>query len=144
MVSCMLLLAGPHHAATSFAWLNLSVSSMVYPMSPIPSTNHLSQPQLDGHYLYIVQYFTTRQLGLPQILLLLLTNQHATSSTSSQGVHAAWSIVDELGDGAGLLRTTSRRVFHNPEHHPQVRQQIVSHISWKCPTLSYAHRRRVR
>ena len=55
-------------------------------------------------------------------------SQHATSSTSSQGVHAAWSIVDEIGDGACLLRTISRRVFHNPEHHPQVRQQIVSHI----------------
>ena len=38
-------------------------------------------------------------------------SQHATSSTSSQGVHAAWSIVDEIGDGACLLRTISRRVF---------------------------------
>ena len=55
-------------------------------------------------------------------------SQHATSSTSSQGVHAAWSIVDEIGDGACLLRTISRRVFHDLEHHPQVRQQVVSHI----------------
>ena len=60
-------------------------------------------------------------------------SQHATSSTSSQGVHAAWSIVDEIGDGACLLRTISRRVFHNPEHHPQVRQPIVSHTFLEMP-----------
>ena len=40
-----------------------------------------------------------------------------------------WDIVDEVGDGACLLRTIARRVFGNPELHPQVRSEIVSHIA---------------
>ncbi|CAN0455981.1 unnamed protein product, partial [Laminaria digitata] len=40
-----------------------------------------------------------------------------------------WIIIDEIADGACLLRTISRSVFHDPEKiHFQVRQQIVSHI----------------
>ena len=31
-----------------------------------------------------------------------------------------WNIVDEVGDGACLLRTIARRVFGNPELHPKV------------------------
>ncbi|CAM9908664.1 unnamed protein product, partial [Scytosiphon promiscuus] len=37
-------------------------------------------------------------------------------------------IVDEVGDGACLLRTIARKVFRTPASHPIVRQQIVSHI----------------
>ena len=40
-----------------------------------------------------------------------------------------WNIVDEVGDGACLLRTIARRVFGKPELHPQVRSEIVSHIA---------------
>ena len=41
---------------------------------------------------------------------------------------SSWNIVDEVGDGACLLRTIARKVFGDPEYHHQVRQQIVSHI----------------
>ena len=37
------------------------------------------------------------------------------------------NIVDEVGDGAFILRTIARRVFGNPELHPQVRSEIVSY-----------------
>ncbi|CAN0410074.1 unnamed protein product, partial [Laminaria digitata] len=38
-------------------------------------------------------------------------------------------IINEIADGACLLRTISRSVFHDPEQiHFRVRQQIVSHI----------------
>ncbi|CAN0436522.1 unnamed protein product, partial [Laminaria digitata] len=40
-----------------------------------------------------------------------------------------WLIIDEVGDGACLLRAVSRRVFNDPDQHFLVRQQIVSHIS---------------
>ncbi|CAN0371201.1 unnamed protein product, partial [Laminaria digitata] len=41
----------------------------------------------------------------------------------------SWIIIDEIADGACLLRTISRSVFHDTEQiHFQVRQQIVSHI----------------
>ncbi|CAM9869448.1 unnamed protein product, partial [Laminaria digitata] len=41
----------------------------------------------------------------------------------------SWITIDEIDDGACLLRTISRSVFHDPEQiHFQVRQQIVSHI----------------
>lgn len=47
----------------------------------------------------------------------------------SQPRNPSWDIVDEVGDGACLLRTIARKVFGDPECHPQVRQQIVSHIA---------------
>ena len=40
-----------------------------------------------------------------------------------------WDIVDEVGDRACLSRTIARRVFGNPELHPQVRSEIVSNIA---------------
>ncbi|CAN0495618.1 unnamed protein product, partial [Scytosiphon promiscuus] len=41
----------------------------------------------------------------------------------------AWTITDEVGDGACLLRAIARRALNNPNiHHIIVRQQIVSHI----------------
>ncbi|CAN0164444.1 unnamed protein product, partial [Scytosiphon promiscuus] len=40
----------------------------------------------------------------------------------------AWTIIDEVGDGACLLRAIARRALNNPNLHHIVRQQIVSHI----------------
>ena len=48
-----------------------------------------------------------------------------------------WNIVDEVGDGACLLRTIARRVFGNPELHPQVRTEIVSNIAQTSLLCTY-------
>lgn len=57
------------------------------------------------------------------------TFSQETSPHNSLGTEPSWVIIDEIGDGACLLRAISRAVFHDPELHYQVRQQIVSHIS---------------
>ena len=48
----------------------------------------------------------------------------------------SWNIVDEVGDGACLLRTIARRALGDPSLHAQVRQQIVSH-SLYTPTKPF-------
>ena len=55
-------------------------------------------------------------------------SQSSASPPPSRRGTNAWSIIDEIGDGACLLRTIARHVFGDPESHLQVRQQIVSHI----------------
>ncbi|CAM9437912.1 unnamed protein product, partial [Laminaria digitata] len=56
------------------------------------------------------------------------TSSQISSSHLPLGSAPSWIIIDEIGDVACLLRTISRSVFHDPELHFQVRQQIVSHI----------------
>ena len=55
-------------------------------------------------------------------------SQSSASPPPSRRGTNAWSIIDEIRDGACLLRTIARHVFGDPESHLQVRQQIVSHI----------------
>ncbi|CAN0440046.1 unnamed protein product, partial [Ectocarpus fasciculatus] len=47
-------------------------------------------------------------------------------------------ILDEVGDGACLLRAISRKAFGDPANHAQVRQAIVQHIQ-DNPGTFYAH-----
>ncbi|CAN0053004.1 unnamed protein product, partial [Hapterophycus canaliculatus] len=39
-----------------------------------------------------------------------------------------WTIVDEIGYGACLLRAIARRALHDPTLHHIIRQQIVTHV----------------
>lgn len=41
----------------------------------------------------------------------------------------AVTVVDEIGDGACLIRCIARRVFNDPGLHFQARQQLLQHIS---------------
>ena len=54
-------------------------------------------------------------------------NNSEPASNNNQ-LPASWNIIDEIGDGACLLRTIARRAFGDPQQHPLVRQQIISHI----------------
>ena len=40
-----------------------------------------------------------------------------------------WTIVNEVGDGACLLRCIARKVFHYPGRHFTVRENILQHIA---------------
>ena len=40
-----------------------------------------------------------------------------------------WTIIDEIGDGACLLRCISRKVFGNPEQHYSVRVSILQYMN---------------
>lgn len=51
------------------------------------------------------------------------------SSNNDLPLPPSWNIIDEIGDGACLLRTIARKALGDPQRHTQVRQQIVSHIA---------------
>ena len=51
------------------------------------------------------------------------------SNNSSANSHAYWSIVNEVEDGACLLRCVARHVFDNPLLHFVVRHQLLAHMS---------------
>ena len=56
-----------------------------------------------------------------------ITSSRRSASSNSQV--SSWRIVNEIGDGACLLRCIARRVFNNPEQHFLVRTQLLQHIS---------------
>ena len=60
-------------------------------------------------------------------------NRHSNSalSNNSSGLNCfrSWSIVNEIGNGACLLRCIARHVFNNPLFHFSVRHQRLSHMS---------------
>ena len=55
----------------------------------------------------------------------------AVSNNRRSGVNylPSWSIVNEIGDGACLLRCIARHVFNNPLFHFIVRHQRLNHMS---------------
>ena len=51
------------------------------------------------------------------------------SNNSSANSHAYWSIVNEVGDGACLLKCIARHVFDNSLLHFIGRHQLLAHMS---------------
>ena len=54
---------------------------------------------------------------------------NASNSNNGRHLPGTWQTINEIGDGACLLRCVARRQPTNPEMHTTVRHQPIQHVS---------------